>query len=328
MNFKDMLIDSLKSCGEYATEPFLLYSAICDRVGDDYLLKQDASAFYELDREYRIVKEIAEKGEPKTIGRLLALCREQTSLPLRVYLHWIFDIFVFYYRINHVDGVNNAVLQSLRLDLLGDEDGLLSNDKGKDKRNLDAPKHVPLPQSLPTIVNSPSPAPRQTPKPKHKLKLKSKQNAKGSPDPNVPMWWGGHNFNTPIWQKNVVPPQIDYAQIKVIPARAGMAPTIAGTSPLKPYAVPNAIYKTLPDDALVYIASTRHIHVSAQCPCLKYSAIVRKGEYERARYNDFYRMYGFCDDILAKHHVPPLCNTCGNFVPEIPNKPIRQFLPL
>ena len=107
-------------------------------------------------------------------------------------------------------------------------------------------------------------------------------------------------------------------QIKLTPARGANAPRIEGLQCFNLVAPPNAIYKTFPDDAVVYLGgSSPNIHVSSQCPSIKYAFEIYRASYDQARYEDFFRMYKFCDANLARHHIPPVCATCGSFVPDI-----------
>lgn len=58
MDFRTILANALKNCGEHADDPFLLYCALCDLVGNDYEAKKAAEEFYRLDAKYEISKTI------------------------------------------------------------------------------------------------------------------------------------------------------------------------------------------------------------------------------------------------------------------------------
>ena len=98
MNFKDILLDSLNMCGKNAIDPFFLYCVLSDKARDDYLLKTSIDQFYAFDSEYRVVRKIYERVEPRIIRELLEECEVGSVLPLKDRVRWIFEIFAFYYR--------------------------------------------------------------------------------------------------------------------------------------------------------------------------------------------------------------------------------------
>ena len=95
-----------------------------------------------------------------------------------------------------------------------------------------------------------------------------------------------------------------------------LAPFIVGLRCFEPIAPPGSVYKILRKDTIVYVTRSRpQLHVSEQCPLLRYAYMIYRGTYEKARYEDFYRMYRFCDSNLAQYHIPPICPTCVSFTP-------------
>ena len=103
-------------------------------------------------------------------------------------------------------------------------------------------------------------------------------------------------------------------------------------TPVQPPPLPNTIYKTLPEDACVYKEATaRHLHLTAQCPCLRpaLNPIIYKASYDRARYKDFVTINGITKNttkfqLLSRNHLPPICATCGDFTP-LPERPPKKI---
>ncbi len=70
MEFKEALQKSLKSDKHTHADPFLLYSRVCDIVGNNYESKRAAEEFYRLDAKYEISKAIlASSPKPKRKNR-------------------------------------------------------------------------------------------------------------------------------------------------------------------------------------------------------------------------------------------------------------------
>ena len=60
MEFKDALKKVLKADKHTHDDPFLLYSHVCDLVGNDYEAKKAAEQFYRLDAKHKITETILE----------------------------------------------------------------------------------------------------------------------------------------------------------------------------------------------------------------------------------------------------------------------------
>ena len=165
MDFRHVLIEAFKICGEHADDPFLLYSALCDCARNDYTVSPQVEMFHRFNKTYGLVAEMKRNPEPRMIGTLLERCREQPDAP-KSCLKWIYTIFEFYYRAKHGEQKDTEqILQSLEADLFEPEfEGLdLPNPKPKQKKA--GAKCTPK-------VNTPNPAPANaTPQLKSPLPL-------------------------------------------------------------------------------------------------------------------------------------------------------------
>ena len=291
MNFKDILLDSLKMSGENAVDPFFLYCVLSDKAKDDYLLKTSIDQFYAFDSEYRVVRKIYERVEPRIIREILEECEVGSVLPLKDRVRWIFEIFAFYYRNknDNTDGLEQTIacIEKDFMEPIGE--------------NLEPPKPIkPKKNNASPVLRASLPARMQAP-----ARVGQSVNS-----PYVPQRF--RYFGAPI--KNQV--QIG-AQVNIVPARGALAPFIVGLTCIEPIAPPGSVYKILRKDTIVYVTGTRpQLHVSEQCPLLRYAYMIYRGTYEKARYEDFYRMYRFCDSNLAQYHIPPICPTCVSFTPK------------
>ena len=101
MDFRNVLVEALKICGEHADDPFLLYCALCDKAGNNYALLPQVELFHHLNKTYRLVAEMKKNPEPKMIGLLLEKCKQQPDAPVKLCLNCIHTLFIFYYRTNH-----------------------------------------------------------------------------------------------------------------------------------------------------------------------------------------------------------------------------------
>ena len=136
MDFRTILANALKICGEHADDPFLLYSALCDCARNDYTVSPQVEMFHRFNKIYGLVAEMKKNHEPRMIGTLLERCREQPDVP-KSCLKWIHTIFEFYYRAKHGEQKQTEqILQSLEADLFEPEfEGLnLPNPKPKQKK--------------------------------------------------------------------------------------------------------------------------------------------------------------------------------------------------
>ena len=303
MNFKDILLDSLNMCGENAVDPFFLYCVLSDKAGDDYLVKTSIDQFYAFDSEYRVVKKIFEKNEPRIIRELLEECEGGSAPPLKDRVRWVFEIFAFYYRNKHGKGEGLeqtiACIENDFLEPIGEKLEFHKPVQPKRKKARPAVKSSSPAQMQPPAQANP-PARMQPP-------LRARQTVN---PPYVPQRF--RYLGYPI--KNQV--QIG-AQVSVVPARGALAPFIVGLMCFDQLAPPGSVYKVLRNDTIVYVTGSRpQLHVSEQCPLLRYVYMIYRGTYEKARYEDFYRMYRFCDSNLAQYHIPPLCPTCASFTPK------------
>ena len=101
MDFRKVLTEALKICGEHADDPFLLYCAICDKAGNDLVLAPQITAFNNFNKTYRLVLEMKQNPDPRKILALLEKCKQQPDAPVKLCLNWIHTLFVFYYRTNY-----------------------------------------------------------------------------------------------------------------------------------------------------------------------------------------------------------------------------------
>ena len=101
MEFRKALTGALKICGEQASDPFLFYCALCDIVGNNLSLKPQLEKFHHFNKTFDLVKTMAQKPEPRTIGELLEKCKSQPDAPVKLCLKWIHTLFECYYRANH-----------------------------------------------------------------------------------------------------------------------------------------------------------------------------------------------------------------------------------
>jgi hypothetical protein len=101
MDFITILAKALKICGEHADDPFLLYCALCDLVGNDYALSPHIEMFHKFNKTYRLVSEMKQNPDPRKILALLEKCKQQPDAPVKLCLNWIHTLFVFYYRTNY-----------------------------------------------------------------------------------------------------------------------------------------------------------------------------------------------------------------------------------
>lgn len=303
MNFKDILLDSLNTCGKNAVDPFFLYGVLSDKAGDDYLLKTSVDQFYAFDSEYRVVKRISEKDEPRIIRELLEESKEGSAPSLKDRVHWIFETFTFYYRNKHTktDGLDQTIacIEKDFLEPIGEILEFQKPVRAKRKKARSAVRPSPHAQLQPPAQVNP-PARMQPP-------IMAQQTVN---PPYVPQRF--RYLGAPI--KNQA--QIG-AQVNIVPARGALAPFIVGLTCFEPIAPPGSVYKILRKDTIVYVTGSRpQLHVSEQCPLLRYAYMIYRGTYEKARYEDFYRMYRFCDSNLAQYHIPPVCPTCASFTPK------------
>jgi hypothetical protein len=165
MDFRKVLTEALKICGEHADDPFLLYSALCDCARNDYTVSPQMEMFHRFNKIYGLVAEMKKTPEPRMIGTLLERCREQPDVP-KSCLKWIHTIFEFYYRAKHGERKDTEqILESLEADLFEPElEGL---DLPKPKQKKAGVKRTPK-------VNTPNPAPAKvatppTPAPQNPL---------------------------------------------------------------------------------------------------------------------------------------------------------------
>ena len=168
MDFRTILANALKNCGEHADDPFLLYCALCDLVGNDYALSPQMEVFHYFNKTYRLVSEMRKNPEPRMIGTLLERCKEQPDAP-KSCLKWIHTIFEFYYRAKHGEQKDTEqILQSLEADLFEPElEGLdlpIPKPKQKKAGAKRTPKaNTPNPASA-KVATPPTPTP-QNPSP-------------------------------------------------------------------------------------------------------------------------------------------------------------------
>ena len=302
MDFRDAMLGALKICGKRAGDTHFFYSAMCDAVGNDLILKPQLEAFHHFNTKYHIVEAMSANPEPKTIGLLLEKCKEQPDAPVKLCLRWIHTLFEFYYQESHTKSEETErILRSVEKDYFEPEQEGIVLPKPKKERQK-SPRKVPQKQ-VASSQKQANPAKRQTNPPAKVAKSPAKP-AKSPQNPKIPQ-----------------------SKIVMASGMPGIAPHIKGLKPIAPFALPNAKYKELDDMAIVYQSgATPHLHVSCQCPGLQYATTIYKGKYSKARGKDFLRMYGFRDQKLAKHHIPPLCKTCGDFVPEIAGQVPKQTI--
>ena len=67
MDFRKVLTEALKICGEHADDPFLLYCAIYDKAGNDLVLAPQITAFNNFNKTYRLVLEMKQNPDPRKI---------------------------------------------------------------------------------------------------------------------------------------------------------------------------------------------------------------------------------------------------------------------
>lgn len=118
-------------------------------------------------------------------------------------------------------------------------------------------------------------------------------------------------------QKKVEPKRTPKANAKA------PAPAKATTPPAQ--AAPG---QSIPDDAYVYLdKSSPVIHISKQCPCLcnPTNMTLYWADYKTARFKDYLRVNKIkrgaqtgADYTKALSHTPPICQICGNFIPQLP----------
>lgn len=101
MDFRTILANAIRTCGEHADDPFLLYCALCDLVGNDYALSPQVEIFHYFNKTYRLVAEMKQNPDPRKILALLEKCKQQPDTPVKLCLNWIHTLFIFYYRTNH-----------------------------------------------------------------------------------------------------------------------------------------------------------------------------------------------------------------------------------
>ena len=101
MDFRNVLVEALKICGEHADDPFLLYCALCDKAGNSYALLPQVELFHHLNKTYRLVLEMKQNPDPRKILALLEKCKQQPDAPIKLCLNCIHTLFIFYYRTNH-----------------------------------------------------------------------------------------------------------------------------------------------------------------------------------------------------------------------------------
>ena len=114
MDFRNVLVEALKICGEHADDPFLLYCSLCDLVGNDYALSPQVEVFHYFNKTYRLVAEMKKNPKPKMIGLLLEKCKEQPDAPEHLCLNWIHTLFICYYPISHYKGEKNGLQASIK----------------------------------------------------------------------------------------------------------------------------------------------------------------------------------------------------------------------
>ena len=298
MDFKTILENALKACGEHADDPFLLYCAICDERGNDYALSSEAEAFHRFDKTYGLVREMKRNPEPKMIGQLLERCKEQDDAPIKQCLHWIHALFVYYYRNTNVpEDKADQVIKSLEADYFEPVQEGLKLPKPKQKKTPGKREQA----AKTTVKATPAPTnpPPQSPAP---AKAANRQLPKVQAQPKP---------------RAVKKPKKLPSVITVVPAANGKAPYIKSLRPIEPNFIPISAYNVLPDDTIVFKSGTApHLHVCGKCANLRYAKEVYKGKYSKAREADFVRMYGYDEPKLAQHHIPPLCPRCADFIPE------------
>ena len=76
MDFRKVLAEALKICGEHANDPFLLYCTLCDCAGNDYTVSPQVEMFHRFNKTYGLVAEMKKNPEPRMIGTLLEKCKK------------------------------------------------------------------------------------------------------------------------------------------------------------------------------------------------------------------------------------------------------------
>ena len=153
MDFRTILANALKNCGEHADDPFLLYCALCDCARNDYTASPQVEMFHRFNKIYGLVAEMKKNPEPRMIGTLLEKCKKQPDAPEKLCLKWIHTAFEFYYRAKHGEQKDTEqILQSLEADLFEPELEGLDLPKPKPKQKKAGAKRTPK-------ANAPTPAP-------------------------------------------------------------------------------------------------------------------------------------------------------------------------
>ena len=168
MDFRKVLAEALKICGEHADDPFLLYCTLCDYAGNDYTVSPQVEAFDRFNKTYGLVAEMKRNPEPRMIGTLLERCKEQPDVP-KSCLKWIHTLFEFYYRAKHGEWEDTEqIMQSLEADLFEPEFEGLNLPKPKPKQKKAGVKRTPkanTPTSAPVKVATPPTSAPQNPSP-------------------------------------------------------------------------------------------------------------------------------------------------------------------
>lgn len=143
MEFRTILANALKNCGEHVEDPFSLYCALCDCVGNDYALSSQMELFHHFNKTYRLVAEMKKNPEPKMIGLLLEKCKEQEDAPVKQCLQWIHSLFVYFYRASNVpEEQKEQVLKSIEQDFFEPEqEGLILPKPKKARKEVPRKAH-------------------------------------------------------------------------------------------------------------------------------------------------------------------------------------------
>ena len=143
MDFRKVLAEALKICGEHADNPFLLYCTLCDCARNDYTASPQVEMFHRFNKIYDLVAEMKKNPEPRMIGTLLERCREQPDASEKLCLKWIHTIFEFYYRAKHGERKDTKqILKSVEEDFIEPEhEGIVLPRQKKPKQK--APRRQP-----------------------------------------------------------------------------------------------------------------------------------------------------------------------------------------
>ena len=143
MEFRKALTGALKICGEQASDPILMYCALCDMTGNDLQIKPHLEAFHHFNRNFHLVETMAQNPEPRTIGELLEKCKSQPDAPVKLCLKWIHTLFEFYYRASHGEkDATEQILKSIEEDFIEPEhEGIVLPRQKKPKQK--APRRQP-----------------------------------------------------------------------------------------------------------------------------------------------------------------------------------------